>query len=249
MGKRLKQQRRGKGTPRYRAPSHRAKCKVAFRVYDDEEKAGVLRGEVIDFIDDPFHNALVMKVKYDNGNYADLLAPEGIALHDMIEVGVLGRLSLGGIYPLFKLPDGAYIYNIEKEPGDGGKLVRSPCSYATIISKEEGKVYVKLPSRHIIALSPECRAQLGVVAGGGWKDKPLVKAGNAFYKNKARNRLWPKVRGVHMSAYNHPHGGKQHHEGKPTTVSRHAPPGAKVGHIAARSTGRRKTRKTTQEVR
>ncbi len=243
MGKRLKQQRRGKGTPRYRAPSHRAKVDVSFRVYDDEEKAGSLKGEIVEFIDDPFHHAPLMRVQLDNNEEVTLIAPEGVALHNVIEMGAQARLTLGGVYPLYKIPDGSYIYNIEKVPGDGGKFVRSPGSYAIVVSKEEDKVLVKLPSRSIVAFPPESRAQLGVVAGGGWKEKPLVKAGNAFYKYKARNRLWPKVRGVHMSAYNHPHGGKQHHEGKPTTVSRNAPPGAKVGHIAARSTGRKKGRR------
>ncbi len=246
MGKRLKQQRRGSGTPRYRSPKTRAKCKVCFRKYDDDEKAGLLGAEVVEFIDDPLHNSLVMKVRYDNGEEGYLLAPEGIAIGDRFEVGAQARLSIGGVYPLFRIPDGAYIFNIEKAPGDGGKFVRSPGSYAVLVSKEGGKAFIKLPSKKTMVISSECRAQLGVLSGGGRKDKPLVKAGNAHYKHKARNRKWPIVRGVAMSPYSHPHGGKQHHAGKPTTVSRHAPPGAKVGHIAARMTGRKKTKKTNR---
>ncbi|MEM4052736.1 MAG: 50S ribosomal protein L2, partial [Ignisphaera sp.] len=79
------------------------------------------------------------------------------------------------------------------------------------------------------------------VAGGGRLEKPLLKAGNAYYKWRAKARKWPRVRGVAMNAVDHPHGGGSHQsESKPTTVSRRAPPGRKVGHIAARRTGRRK---------
>ena len=47
------------------------------------------------------------------------------------------------------------------------------------------------------------------------------------------------VRGVAQAAYVHPHGGGRHqHVGQSSTVSRDAPPGAKVGSIAARKTGR-----------
>jgi large subunit ribosomal protein L2 len=43
-----------------------------------------------------------------------------------------------------------------------------------------------------------------------------------------------------MNVIDHPFGGgNRKHPGKPTTVSRNAPPGRKVGHIAARRTGKR----------
>jgi large subunit ribosomal protein L2 len=72
----------------------------------------------------------------------------------------------------------------------------------------------------------------------------MLKAGVAYYKyRKAGNAIWPRVRGVKMSAYDHPFGGKEHHGGKPTTVGKHAVPGQKVGHLRARMTGR-KSRKS-----
>jgi large subunit ribosomal protein L2 len=153
---------------------------------------------------------------------------------------------MGNIMPLYRVPDGAYIYNIERNPGDGGRFVKAPGSYANVVSKEGNRVLVKLPSRAVVSLSNECRVQLGIICGGGRLEAPLMKAGTAFHKYKARNRLWPTLRGVHMAAYNHPHGGKQHHTGKPTTVSRGSPPGSKVGHIAARQTGRRKSKKAAE---
>ncbi|MEW6748622.1 MAG: 50S ribosomal protein L2 [Candidatus Micrarchaeota archaeon] len=247
MGKRLKQQKRGAGSPRYRSPGHRYKADLVYRPYDDVEKTGVLTGKVIAFIDDPARTAPLMKVKYDNDEIGILLAPEGIAVGDDVDVGVQGRLLLGSVLPLYRIPDGAYIFNIERNPGDGGMLVKAAGSYANIVAKEGKIVYLKLPSRKTIVLSNECRAQLGVIAGGGRLEKPMLKAGNQYHKKKAQNRLWPVPRGVHQAAYNHPHGGKQHHVGKPTTVARGASPGSKVGHIAARQTGRRKGKRTIGE--
>ena len=79
---------------------------------------------------------------------------------------------------------------------------------------------------------------IGLVAGGGRIDKPLLKAGRAKHKYSAKRNCWPRVRGVAMNPVEHPHGGGNHqHVGHPTTVSRATPPGRKVGLIAARRTG------------
>jgi large subunit ribosomal protein L2 len=207
----------------------------------------VLTAKVLAFVDDPARTAPLRKVKYDNGEIGFLLAPEGIAVGDELDVGAQGRLKLGSVLPLYLIPDGAYIFNVERSPGDGGTMVKAAGSYANIIAKEKGIVYLKLPSRRTLVLSNECRAQLGVIAGGGRLEKPMLKAGNQYHKKKAQNRVWPVPRGVHQSAYTHPHGGKQHHVGKPTTVSRGASPGSKVGHIASRQTGRRKGKRTAGE--
>lgn len=247
MGNRLRHQRRGKGSPRYRSKRAKYKTELRYRNYDDVEKAGMLRGEIVDFLDDPGKEAILMKVKYDNNETQYLLAPEGIALGDYIETGVQAKVTNGGVLPLYRIPDGSPIFNLERKPGDGGKLVRSPGTYATLVSKEESVVYIKLPSRRTITVSNECRAQIGVIAGGGKKEKPLMKAGKAYYKHKAKSTLWPHTRGVAMSPYSHPHGGKQHHEGRPTTVKRGDSPGKKVGHIAAKSTGRKKGKKVLKE--
>ncbi|MEM3610026.1 MAG: hypothetical protein QW076_03950, partial [Candidatus Anstonellales archaeon] len=64
MGKRLRSQRRGKGSPTYKSPSHRAKADVQFRPYDEKEKNGFLTGQIVEFIDDPYHQALLMRVSF-----------------------------------------------------------------------------------------------------------------------------------------------------------------------------------------
>ena len=240
MGKLLKQQRRGKGSGAYRAPSHRYKHELAFLKYDDLERNGVRRGQVVGFVDDPGRSALLMEVMFEDGMTNAFLAPEGAFIGQQIFTGAKASMGTGNILPISRIPDGAPIYNIEMAPGDGGKLVRTPGSYASVVSHEKGYVYVKMPSKHTLILQGTCRAQLGIVCGGGRLEMPLMKAGTNFYKKHAQNRKWPVNRGVHMSAYTHPFGGKQHHKGRGSATSRNAPPGRKVGHIAARSTGRKK---------
>lgn len=75
----------------------------------------------------------------------------------------------------------------------------------------------------------------------------MLKAGRAFHKYAAKRNEWPKVRGVAMNPVDHPHGGGNHqHLGMPGTRSRQAPPGQKVGLIAARRTGRVRGRGTVK---
>lgn len=78
-----------------------------------------------------------------------------------------------------------------------------------------------------------------MVAGGSRTDKPILKAGRAYFKYRIRHKnSWPHVRGVAMNAVEHPHGGgNQQHVGRPCCVSRQTPHGDKVGLIAARRTG------------
>ena len=102
-------------------------------------------------------------------------------------------------------------------------------------------IVVELPSKKKKVLNPQCRASIGVVAGGGRKEKPFIKAGNKFKAMKARSKLYPKVCGQSMNAVDHPHGGtRSSKKNYPYTVSRHTPPGAKVGKIASRRTGKKK---------
>ncbi len=72
---------------------------------------------------------------------------------------------------------------------------------------DEGVTRVKLPSGNKISVQDGCRATVGVVAGGGRIDKPVLKAGNNYHKFKVKRNTWPKVRGVAMNPIEHPHGG------------------------------------------
>ncbi len=237
MGKKLKQQRRGKGSNVYRKPPHHFKADVVFSKRSINNK---ITGEVVEFIDDPGHTAPLMKIRYDDYTESILIAPEGIKIGDKIEEGIGASITLGSVLNLSQIPDGMPIYNIESHPGDGGKLTRAAGNFATVASHNQNSVTVSLPSKKNIDLSPDCRAEIGAVAGGGAKAKPIMKAGKNFYIKHAVNRTWPTNRGVKSNPVDHPFGGKQHHKGASSMTSRNAPPGAKVGHIAARRVGRRK---------
>lgn len=53
----------------------------------------------------------------------------------------------------------------------------------------------------LLTVSSSCVA--GVVAGGGRIDKPILKAGRAYHKYKAKRNCWPRVRGVAMNVSEH----------------------------------------------
>jgi large subunit ribosomal protein L2 len=236
MGKKLRQQRRGKGGNVFAKPSHRFKADVEFKPI----KQGRFFGEVIEFIDNPMHTAPLMLIRYDDYKENILLAPEGIKIGDKIQEGTEASAGLGHVLQLGTIPEGMPVYNVELRAGDGGKFVRAAGNYATVVSHSGATTSVKLPSKKVIELDNRCRAQIGVVAGGGRTMQPIMKAGKSHYIMHATNRKWPVNRGVKSNPVDHPFGGKQHHKGFSSAISRNAPPGAKVGHIAARRTGRKK---------
>ena len=236
MGKNLIQQKRGKGSPRYRAPSFRYAGKSTYIKYDG---SGVVEAKVKDIIHSQGHSAPLMELEYNNGVNGLLQAPEGIRVGEIIQMGEDVKLKLGSILLLKNIPEGTPIYNIEAHPGDGGRFVRSSGASAKIITKSDDGVVVLLPSNKRRVFQLECRATVGTVAGSGRTEKPFLKAGKRLFAMKAKNKLWPNVSGTSMNSVNHPFGGKSSHaKGIPTQSSRNAPPGRKVGKIAPKRTGR-----------
>ena len=150
------------------------------------------------------------------------------------------EIEMGNVLPIGVITEGSPIYNIELTPGDGGKLVRAGGTSATVASHDAKKTVIRLPSGQFKTLDSSCRATIGTPAGGGRKDKPFLKAGKKHIAYRKKGKQYPVVRGVAMNPVNHPHGGGGHqHVGKPSSVSRDAPPGRKVGNIAAKRTGRK----------
>lgn len=236
MGKKLRQQRRGKGSPAYRKAPGTFDISVRYTGKRDLE----LNCEVIEIFNHTGHTAPLIKVLFEDMTVSYLLAPEGIKIGDKIHIGPTPQYTLGSVVKLGDIPEGVPIYNIESNPGDGGKFVRSAGAVAYVSSHTGGITTIAMPSKMSITLDNECRAQLGVVAGGGMVEQPIVKAGKHHYMKHAVNRGWPVIRGVKSNPVDHPFGGKQHHKGKSSMTSRNAPPGRKVGHIAASRVGRKK---------
>jgi len=236
MARRILGQRRGRGTSTFRAPSHRYKSDLQHRTVEDSD---VVSGTVVDIEHDPARSAPVAAVEFEDGDQRLVLAPEGIGVGDELQVGVSARIEPGNTLPLAEIPEGVPVCNVEANPGDGGKFARASGVSATLTTHDRSVAVVELPSGDVKRLDPDCRATIGVVAGGGRTDKPFVKAGNKFHKMKSRGTKWPRVRGVAMNAVDHPFGGGgRQHPGKPKSVSRDAPPGRKVGDISSRRTGR-----------
>lgn len=239
MGKQIIAQRRGRGSPTYKAHSHRWKIAVKYRAYDDLEKNSVLKGRIVDIFHNPGFNAPLAKVVFDNGEVNNIIAPINLKVNDGIAVGAQAEAKIGNTLPLKHIPEGTNIYNIELAPADGGSFVRTAGGSARIITSAPDKVTILLPSKKQHDFDPMCRATIGVVAGSGKRDKPFVKAGKMHHHMRAHGKLYPKTSGVAMNAVDHPFGsGRGRHVGKPKTVSRFAPPGRKVGLIGARKTGR-----------
>jgi large subunit ribosomal protein L2 len=236
MGRRIQGQRRGRGTSTFRAPSHRYKSDLSHK---KDESNDTVSGTVVDIEHDPARSAPVVAVEFEDGDQRLVLAPEGVAVGDSIQVGVSAEIKPGNTLPLAEIPEGVPVCNIERQPGDGGKFARASGTSAQIITHDRHVTAVKLPSGQTKRLNPECRATIGVVAGGGRTEKPFVKAGKKHHKMKSRGTKWPRVRGVAMNAVDHPFGGGgRQHPGQPKSVSRDAPPGRKVGDIASKRTGR-----------
>ena len=236
MGKRLIQQRRGRTQSKFNAPSHRFKGEIKYS-HETENYEGVVE----DIVHDPGRTAPLARVKLNNNKKTFVLASEGIKVGDTIKfTDDKNEIGVGNVLPIGIIPEGAPICNIELSPGDGGKLVRAGGNNATVVSHDKKRTVIQLPSGQFKTLDSSCRGTIGVIAGGGRKDKPFLKAGKKHHAYRTRGKQYPIVRGVAMNPVAHPHGGGGHqHVGKPSTVKRGAPPGRKVGSIAAKRTGRK----------
>lgn len=236
MGKRLRLQRRGKGTPKYRATIN-AKVDLRYNYFDNNQ---TLKGQIVKLFSDPVRTAPVAEVLFQDGSLNYIVAPEGIKTGDKVVFGKGAESKRGNVLFLNDVEPGTNIYNIEKNFGDGGKFVRATGQTAILMSKKEDVAIVKMPSGKIKNFPLNVRATIGIIAGSGRPNKPFVKAGNKFHAMKAKSKPYPRLRGVAMNAVDHPFGGLQHHVGHSKSTSRHAASGRKVGAIASKRTGRKK---------
>jgi len=169
MGKKLRQQRRGKGSNVYTKLPNTFDISVGFEKAPDVN----MSAEVIDIFNHTGHTAPLMCVVYEDMDKGFYVAPEGIKIGDKIFMGPDAKPVLGSIVRVGDMPEGAPVYNIEVTKGDGGKLVRSAGAFAVISAKSERSISIKLPSKQTIMIDPDCRAQLGMVAGAGITDQPI----------------------------------------------------------------------------
>lgn len=245
MGRVIRAQRRGKGSV-FKAHVFHRKGPAALRSVDFAERHGFIRGMVKDIIHDPGRGAPLARVVFRDPYRYKLreelfVAAEGIYTGQFLYCGKKATLQVGNVLPVGQMPEGTVVCCVEEKPGDRGRLARASGNYATVIAHKPDahRTRIKMPSGGKKLLSSSCRAIVGVVAGGGRIDKPILKAGRAYFKYKAKRHEWPRVRGVAMNPVDHPFGGGNHqHIGKSSCIRRDASAGRKVGLIAARRTGR-----------
>ena len=232
MGKRIISQARGKGSLTYQVRKAAYVYTIGYPGKDGE-------AEITDLIHSPAHSAPLIELRIDNEFFYNP-AFNNCVVGQKIKINSADP-KMGDISILKNIPPGSSIYNIELNPGDKGKMIRTAGSSATLLKQQEhNKVLVLMPNKKELKLSGDCRATIGVIAGGGRKLKPFMKAGVKHYKMKARNKLWPRTSAVKMNAVDHPFGSGRGKRIKSKIAKRNAPPGNRVGHIRPRRTGKRK---------
>jgi large subunit ribosomal protein L8e len=226
----------------------KTKCRegaVKLRAVDYAERHGYIKGLVRNIIHDPGRGAPIAEVTFrDPYRYklckTTIVAVEGLQTGQFVYCGAKAQLAIGNVLPLKSMPEGTVVSMCEEKAADRGRLARASGTSCMVVghSDDGKKTRIRLPSGSRKTIPATCRAVVGVCAGGGRMDKPVLKAGNNHHKYRVKRNCWPKVRGSAMNPVEHPHGGGNHqHVGHPTTIARVASAGKKVGLIAARRTG------------
>jgi large subunit ribosomal protein L2 len=242
MGKRIRVQRRGGGGPTWRASTHKRIGQVRYPGLSKKEIEGIINGQISEFYHEPGRGSPLALVKLETGDDFFTVVSEGIFQGQAVQMGSKASVDVGNIIPLGDVPAGTIVCNIELQPGDGGKVARSSGAYATIVAHTPLGTMMRFPSGRTRYIHDLCRAMIGVVSGAGRVDKPFLKAGSKWHLSHAKGHKYQRTRGVAMVAAVHPYGSSKRGGRKVTTVARGAPPGKKVGLIAARSAGRKKKR-------
>lgn len=176
--------------------------KRLYRIVDfGQEKLGI-SGKVIALEYDPYRTGFLALAEYQDGEKRYLLAPKDLKIGDQIICAEKAEIKIGNRMKLKNIPVGTLIFNIELEPGKGGKLIRGAGTAAKILAQEENLTHLALPSGEIRKISQECFAAIGQVSHPEKRFEKIGKAG------RRRLKGWrPSVRGTAMNPPDHPHGG------------------------------------------
>jgi len=176
--------------------------KRLYRLIDfGQEKLGVA-GKVIALEYDPNRTAYIALIEYADGEKRYILAPKDLKIGDEITCQETAQIKIGNRMKLINVPVGTPVYNIELEPGRGGKIVRSAGTSAKVLAQEPPYTHLGLPSKEIRKVSQQCFASIGQVSHSEKRFEIIGKAG------RRRLKGWrPTVRGTAMIPPSHPHGG------------------------------------------
>ena len=188
----------GRITSRSRGAGHKHK----YREIDFYRKKDNLKGKVERIEYDPNRSAHVALIKYEDGVFSYILAPNKINIGDEIVSGRNKEIKVGNCMPLSDIPAGTEIHNIELSPNQGGKMVRSAGASAQISGTDENYCIIKLNSGEVRKVINTARATIGSVSNTDHQNIKIGKAGRNRWKGRR-----PSVRGVAMNPVDHPHGG------------------------------------------
>ena len=188
----------GRITSRHKGAGHKHKYReIDFYRKKDDIKAVIERIEY-----DPNRSAHVALLKYEDGVYSYILAPNKISVGDEIVSGRNKEIKVGNCMQLSDIPAGTDIHNIELSPYGGGKLARSAGSSAQISGTDDNYCIIKLKSGEIRKIINNARATIGTVSNTDHQNIKIGKAGRNRWRGKR-----PQTRGVAMNPVDHPHGG------------------------------------------
>ena len=229
MAKRIISQARGHGSGTYRVRRRGFK----FRLKYPPNLSG--EGSVVKLLNSSGHSAPLAKVNCEKGIF---YIPAFRELVEGQKINFGGKdIKDGNILKLRDIPVKTQIYDIESRPGDGGIFIKTAGSFVEVSRVIGEEIYVLMPSKKEKSFNKDCRAIIGVVAGSGRLEKPLVKAGRVYFIKKSKGKLWPRTSAVKMNVVDHPFGSGRGKNPKSKTAKRNAPPGRRVGLLRPRRTG------------
>ena len=188
----------GRITVRHQGGGNRQK----YRIIDFKRKKDDMPATVIGIEYDPNRTSNIALIKYEDWTLNYILAPLGLKDGDKVISGAKSDIRIGNCLPIENIPVGTLIHNIELNPGQGGKLVRTAGGEAQLMAKEGKYAHVRLPSGEMRLVLAKCRATIGTI---GNTDHGNIKLGKAGRKRHMGIR--PTVRGSVMNPVDHPHGG------------------------------------------
>ncbi len=188
----------GRITTRHKGGGH----KRQYRIVDWKRNKAEIPAKVAAIEYDPNRSANLALLVYADGEKTYILAPNGISIGDIVVSGAGADIKLGNCLPMFNIPLGTVIHNIEMKIGKGAQMVRSAGAAAQLMAKDGNQVLVKLPSGEVRKFNKDCRACIGQVGNAEHGSQKLGKAGRARWKG-----IRPSVRGVAMNPVDHPMGG------------------------------------------
>jgi large subunit ribosomal protein L2 len=225
---------KGHVTTRHQGGGHKRQYRrIDFR----REKYGIpARVASIEY--DPNRTARIALLHYADGEKRYVLAPRGLGVGDTIVSGPGSDIRVGNAMPLFEIPLGTTVHNVELKIGRGGQLGRSAGTGIQVVAKEGNYVTLRLRSTEMRMVRGECLATIGEVSNAEHELLRVGKAGKTRWLGRR-----PKVRGVAMNPVDHPLGGG---EGK---SSGGRPPTSPWGKVEGKKTRHRKKASTRLIVR